>query len=74
METATIFVVGFANSIPHGALLLVSDNPMVPDGVKTADSDTSVTKLYVEEHLKIGIESLQELASSGDSVKHMIFE
>ncbi len=74
METATIFVVGFANSIPHGALLLVSDNPMVPDGVKTADSDTSVTKLYVEEHLKIGIESLQELASSGDSVKHLIFE
>ena len=74
METATIFVVGFANSIPHGALLLVSDNPMVPDGVKTADSDTSVTKLYAEEHLKIGIESLQELASSGDSVKHMIFE
>ena len=47
---------------------------MVPDGVKTADSDTSVTKLYAEEHLKIGIESLQELASSGDSVKHMIFE
>lgn len=74
METATIFVVGFANSIPHGALLLVSDNPMVPDGVKTADSDTSVTKLYAEEHLKIGIESLQELASSGDSVKHLIFE
>lgn len=74
METATIFVVGFANSIPHGALLLVSDNPMVPDGVKTADSDTSVTKHYAEDHLKIGIESLLELASSGDSVKHMIFE
>jgi AMP nucleosidase len=74
METATIFVVGFANSIPHGALLLVSDNPMVPDGVKTSESDTNVTKLYAEEHLKIGIESLQELAARGESVKHLIFE
>ncbi len=74
METATIFVVGFANSIPHGALLLVSDNPMVPDGVKTSESDSAVTKHFVEDHLQIGIESLQELASSGDSVKHLIFE
>ncbi|MBC7450994.1 MAG: AMP nucleosidase, partial [Cytophagales bacterium] len=74
METATIFTVGFANSIPHGALLLVSDNPMEPDGVKTSESDGKVTKLYVEEHLQIGIESLQELAVKGDSVKHMIFE
>lgn len=74
METATIFVVGFMNSIPHGALLLVSDNPMEPDGVKTAESDTKVTGTFVEQHLNIGIESLLELAKSGDSVKHMIFE
>lgn len=74
METATIFVVGFVNSIPHGALLLVSDNPMVPDGVKTAESDSLVTKHFVEDHLQIGIESLQELASRGESVKHLIFE
>ena len=74
METATIFVVGFVNSIPHGALLLVSDNPMEPDGVKTAESDSKVTTNFVEQHLNIGIESLLELAKSGDSVKHMIFE
>ena len=35
METATIFTTGFANGIPHGALLLVSDNPLVPEGGKT---------------------------------------
>jgi AMP nucleosidase len=74
METATIFTVGFANSIPHGALLLVSDNPMVPEGVKTEESDKRVTTNFVEKHLQIGIDSLQELANSGESVKHMRFE
>ena len=74
METATIFVVGFVNSIPHGALLLVSDNPMTPDGVKTSESDKKVTSEFVTNHLAIGIASLQELANSGESVKHLIFE
>lgn len=74
METATIFIVGFANSIPHGALLLVSDNPMVPEGVKTEESDQKVTALYVKKHLEIGIDSLTELANSGKSVKHLRFE
>jgi AMP nucleosidase len=74
METATIFTVGFVNKIPHGALLLVSDNPMTPDGVKTEVSDKKVTTSYVESHLQIGIDSLIELASSGESVKHLRFD
>ncbi len=74
METATIFSVGFINSIPHGALLLVSDNPLVPEGVKTEESDKKVTTLFVDRHLQIGIDSLKELASSGDSVKHLLFQ
>ena len=74
METATIFIVGFVNSIPHGALLLVSDNPMQPDGVKTEESDRKVTTNFVEKHLQIGIDSLDELANSGESVKHLRFE
>lgn len=74
METATIFVVGFANGIPHGALLLVSDNPMDPDGVKTSRSDKEVTLKYANRHLDIGIDSLIELYNSGESVKHLIFE
>ncbi|WMJ73578.1 AMP nucleosidase [Cytophagaceae bacterium ABcell3] len=74
METATIFVVGFYNGIPHGALLLVSDNPMDPDGVKTSKSDETVTKNYVTKHLEIGIDSLLELINSGESVKHLRFE
>lgn len=73
METATLFTVGFKNEIPRGAILLVSDNPMVPHGVKTDESDKSVTSKYVEDHLEIGIDSLIELRDSGDSVKHMKF-
>lgn len=74
METATLFTVGFINEIPHGALLLVSDNPMTPEGVKTSESDKLVTTNYVEMHLSIGIDSLLELINSGESVKHMRFE
>lgn len=74
METATIFITGFANKIPHGALLLVSDNPLYPEGVKTEKSDKIVTEKFVQTHLKIGIESLMELRDSGESVKHLRFE
>jgi len=74
METATIFTVGFMNEIPHGALLLVSDNPMVPEGVKTDKSDLKVTKKYVDDHLWIGVEALEELRDSGASVKHLRFD
>jgi AMP nucleosidase len=74
METATLFTVAFVNEIPHGALLLVSDNPMIPEGVKTEESDKKVTGDYVTAHLEIGIDSLRELRDSGDSVKHLRFE
>lgn len=74
METATIFVVGFVNSIPHGALLLVSDNPMTPEGVKTSESDKKVTSEFVKKHLDIGIDALIELEQKGESVKHLRFE
>jgi len=74
METATIFTVGFKNKIPHGALLLVSDNPMTPDGVKTDASDKKITENFVQKHLQIGIDALEELANSGESVKHLRFD
>lgn len=73
METATIFSTGFANKIPTGALLLVSDQPMVPEGVKTAESDSNVTEQYVETHLRIGIDSLKQLINNGLTVKHLKF-
>ncbi len=74
METATIFAAGFANSIPSGALLLVSDQPMVPEGVKTEASDRKVTDVFVERHIKIGIEALRLIRRHGKSVKHLRFD
>jgi AMP nucleosidase len=73
METATIFTVGFYNKIPTGALLLVSDQPMIPEGVKTEASDVVVTKVYVEKHLNIGIASLKQLKNNGLTVRHLRF-
>lgn len=73
METATIFTVGFANEMPTGALLLVTDQPMISTGIKTAASDKKVTGKYVENHLKIGIDALREIKDNGISVKHLRF-
>jgi AMP nucleosidase len=74
METATIFTVGFANKIPTGALLLVSDQPMTPDGVKTSESDNKVTTNFVDAHIKIGIDSLKQLINNGNTVRHLKFD
>ena len=74
METATVFAAGFANSIPSGALLLVSDQPMIPEGVKTEASDLVVSANYVENHIKVGIEALKLIRRHGKSVKHLRFD
>jgi len=73
METATIFMTGFANHIPSGALLLISDQPMVPEGIKTAKSDRKVTQEFADLHLRIGIDSLTEIINDGLTVKHLRF-
>ncbi len=73
METATIFSVAFKNRIPAGALLLVSDQPMIPEGVKTAESDQGVTEKFVETHLRIGIESLKQIREDRETVRHLRF-
>ena len=73
METATIFTTGFVNKIPSGALLLVSDQPMIPDGVKTEKSDLNITRIFVKDHINIGIDSLNQLKNNGLTVKHLRF-
>lgn len=73
METATIFITGFYNQISTGALLLVSDQPMTPEGVKTAKSDETVDEKYVGDHLRIGIDSLKQLINQNLTVKHLKF-
>lgn len=70
METATLFVTGYSNQIARGALLLVSDLPMMPEGVKTEESDRHVTKRFVDLHLQIGIEAMTEIGEKGEQIKH----
>jgi AMP nucleosidase len=73
METATIFICSFKNGIPCGALLLVSDQPMIPEGVKTSQSDEKVTIGFVNRHLEVGIQSLKQLINNGLTIKHLRF-
>ncbi len=73
METATIFITGFANEIPRGALLLVSDVPMIPEGIKTEESDKKVTSRYVDVHLNIGIEAMSRIGKEGEKIKHFTY-
>jgi AMP nucleosidase len=74
METATLFSVGFYNHIPTGALLLVSDQPLIPEGVKTDKSDNLVTKQYVDQHVEIGIAALRMIIEEKKTVKHLKFD
>ena len=71
METATLFITAFYNRISCGALLLISDEPMTPEGVKTETSDKTVTSKFVKQHLSIGIQSLKQLINEGLTVKHL---
>ena len=60
--------------IGGGALLLVSDQPMIPEGVKTEASDLRVTEGFAESHITIGIEALKLIRRHGKSVKHLRFD
>lgn len=73
METATLFLVGHKNSIARGALLLVSDLPMTPEGIKTEHSDKNVTEKYADLQLDIGIEAMADIGDAGEQIKHFTF-
>ncbi|PLX95886.1 MAG: AMP nucleosidase [Desulfuromonas sp.] len=73
METATIFIVGHYNVIARGALLLVSDVPLTPEGVKTEESDQHVTRQWADSHLQIGIDAMTELGEKGEKIKHFLY-
>lgn len=73
METATLFIVGFHNKIPTGALLLVTDQPMIPEGVKTEAKDKENSRLFDKRHVEVGIESLKQLINRGDTIRHLKF-
>lgn len=73
METATLLTAGFANKIPTGALLMISDKPMEENGIKTEESDKEVTRLFVEEHVHLGMESLKQIIDEKKTIQHILF-
>ncbi len=73
METATLLTAGFANRIPTGALLMISDKPLEEDGIKTDDSDRKVTQQFVGEHVVLGIEALQQILDGKKTIRHIRF-
>jgi len=73
METATLFTAGFANKIPTGALLMISDKPIEEDGVKTEESDRKVTQLFAGEHVDLGIETLKQIIHEKKTIQHIRF-
>jgi AMP nucleosidase len=70
MESATLFVGGFASKVPIGALLLVSDLPLRRGGIKTKKSAKAVFRKFTDLHLEIGIKSMSEIAERGEAIRH----
>ena len=70
METATLFITGFACKTPIGALLLVSDLPLTKSGIKTKKSAKEVFKKYTDLHLEIGIQSMSGIPRRGEEIRH----
>jgi AMP nucleosidase len=70
METATLFIAGFASKVPIGALLLVSDLPLQRNGIKTKKSAKAVFRKFTDIHLEIGIKSMSEIATRGEHIRH----
>ena len=73
METATLFITGFSNGINRGSLLLVSDTPMIPEGVKTEESNREITLKYVDLHINFGIEAMTRIGKEGETIKHFTY-
>lgn len=73
METATIFIVGHHNEIARGALLLVSDVPTTPEGIKTEERDKAVTASFADMHLDLGIAAMTEVGNRGEKIKHFSY-
>lgn len=73
METATLLTAGFANQIPTGALLMISDKPMIEGGVKTEESDREVTQKFVNEHVQLGINALLQIIEGKKTIRHIRF-
>ena len=61
MECATLFMASYYNKLPVGALMLISDLPLEPDGVKTKRHAENVYVNYTAEHVEKGVSIMLSL-------------
>jgi AMP nucleosidase len=61
MECSALFTAGFAHKVPVGALMLISDLPLHPKGIKTRKLATRIFKKYTDIHLSLGIACLSRM-------------
>lgn len=61
MECATLFAVGYKRRVSTGALLLISDMPLKPEGIKTKEGSKKLASTYTAEHINLGIKVLENV-------------
>lgn len=61
MECATLFIAGYHQRLPLGALLLISDLPLEMSGIKTKQSSKLVFENFTKDHVEKGVKVIQVL-------------
>jgi AMP nucleosidase len=61
MECATLFTASYSHRLALGALLLISDLPFAPGGLKTKKSSEFVFKNFMPDQIEKGVKILHEL-------------
>lgn len=59
MECATLFAASYRRKLPLGGLLLISDLPLLKDGIKTKQSSKMIFETYTTDHLEKGVRTIQ---------------
>lgn len=59
MECATLFTVGFAYTVPVGALMLITDLPLTV--IKTKEMAQNIFDNYSDGHLRLGVQILSSM-------------
>ncbi len=70
MECSALFSVGFVCKVPIGALLLVSDLPLVDGGIKTKESSKKVFQDFTNKHIELGIETMIQIQKRGEHIRY----
>jgi AMP nucleosidase len=61
MEIAALFSVGYALRKPIGAVMLISDLPLLRTGIKRSESTGEILEAFCQRHLDLGIHAVKNL-------------